>query len=213
MRFVYSRYKQRLRRQDLVARMIFHEARTGTIAAWTHATPKQIRVIARDMQEMPDGVHLVRHRGKSPHDSSYFFRSTQITSHAAMLGYQLEHTGALRKQDTSIPVETLRCLTRGELVCEAFEAYLAAVTSPLIAFEHATLLLTHLACTRELALINCSGCGEAWILDRLGRPETLCVHCRNPASMLARRIANGADLRGYRHGVHPIQLNLFDSGM
>ena len=212
MRLLENRFEREMRRAHLVARMLFHEARTGTIAAWTGASHEQVRKIARSTRETPSGRAQVRHRGQSPKQLAYFFRSALIGSHAAVLGFLFEHTGALPHEERAVPEKIFRCVSRAEQLCEAFDAYRAMLGEPVIPFEYAVLLLTSLAFTRELSLDTCENCGGLWILDRLGRPKTRCAHCRASASKLEPRASNSATLRNRLLALHPVQLNLFDNG-
>ena len=136
MRFPENRFEREMRRAHLVARMLFHEARTGTIAAWTGASHEQVRKIARSTRETPSGRAQVRHRGQSPKQLAYFFRSALIGSHAAVLGFLFEHTGALPHEDRAAPEKLFRCVSRAEQLCEAFDAYRAMIGEPVTLFAY-----------------------------------------------------------------------------
>jgi len=158
-----NRFTRELRRHRLAARMLYHEARTNTISTWTAITPDQVRRVAQATRDNDTRSSPIRHRGQSPRQTQFFFRSTRVASQAAILGALFEHTGALSPQPTSIPSRMFPSLRRGEQLCEAFEAYLSLVMHPVISFEHAVLLLTSIACSKILALTTCDDCGALWL--------------------------------------------------
>src|SRR5690348_4145971 len=109
-----NRFTRELRRHRLVARMLYHEARTNTISTWTAITPDQVRRLAQAAREKDSRAGPIRHRGQSPRQTHFFFRSTRVASQAAILGALFEHTGALPSQPTGVPSRTFPSVRRGE---------------------------------------------------------------------------------------------------
>jgi hypothetical protein len=72
--------------------------------------------------------------------------------------------GVLPQAGTQFNQRALANLTRGELLCQAFEVYQQLMRSHAISFEHAVFLVTALARGDELALSNCGGCGAVIVL-------------------------------------------------
>jgi hypothetical protein len=68
-------------------------------------------------------------------------------------------------------------VTRGELLCQAFEVYRQLMPSAGISFEHAVFLVTALVRGNELTLSNCGGCGALIVLDRAAVDAPSCLHC------------------------------------
>ncbi len=83
--------------------------------------------------------------------------------------------GVLPQAGSQINQKGLANLTRGELLCQAFEVYQRLPPSHGISFEHAVFLVTALARGDELAVSNCGGCGAVIVLDRAacGAPSGL----------------------------------------
>lgn len=215
-RFPDNRFTRELRRHRLAARMLYHEARTNTISAWTAITPDQVRRLAQAARGDDSRSAPIRHRGQSPRQTHFFFRSTRVASQAAILGALFEHTGALPPQPTSIPSRTFPSVRRGEQMCEAFEAYLSLVTHPVISFEHAMLLLTSIACSKILALTTCEDCGALWVWDRysdpksFGVPQSFCTYCRPAAFPVETANTHKRTIQTHHLSGYPVQLQLFD---
>jgi len=211
-----NRFTRELRRNRLAARMLYHEARTNTISAWTGITPDQVRRLAQTARGHDPRSSPVRHRGQSPRQTQFFFRSTRVASQAAVLGALFEHTGALPPQPMTVVARTFPSVRRGEQMCEAFEAYLSLVMRPVISFEHAMLLLTSIACSRILALTTCDDCGALWVCDRFadplsfGVPQSFCTYCRPSAFPVETANTHKRTIQTHHLTGLPIQLQLFD---
>ena len=148
---------------------------SSTIRTWTGLSDDRIRKLYRSY--MSDAQrHLPRHRGKSPHQIAYFTRSLRLQLETALLASTLSLLGVIC---TSGPVTaaSLPGLTRGELLCQAFEAFRLMLPSAQISFEHAVFLTTALALGEQLRLANCADCGALMVTERLRLRATHCHHC------------------------------------
>jgi hypothetical protein len=85
--------------------------------------------------------------------------------------------GVLPQVGMQVNQKALANLTRGELLCQAFEVYQQLMPSRGISFEHAVFLVTALARGDELALSNCGGCGALIVSDRITFGTPSCLHC------------------------------------
>src|SRR6185312_15514158 len=83
LRISEDRYFRDLRPILLAARMLKLEARTRTICTWTGMSRDRIRKLAGS--SLPFDRPRVRHRGRSPRQTAYFFRSPRIYAHANVL--------------------------------------------------------------------------------------------------------------------------------
>ena len=174
-----------LRQQALATRMLHHEARTSTIAAWTGLGADRIRGLAARLSPEQRARALHRVRGHAPTQFHSFLRPHARHREAAALAALLQEVGALgpdleRPASAFAPFESLE---RGEKLCQAYERYRGADTQGAIPFDYAVLLLTTLAHTRELALALCANCREPWLLDVYGAPDQHCPRC-SPRSQL-----------------------------
>jgi hypothetical protein len=68
-------------------------------------------------------------------------------------------------------------LSRGELLCQAFEVYRDLVAHPHISFEHLVFLVSALAQGEELTLANCEECGALTVGERISFKARRCRHC------------------------------------
>jgi len=177
MRVIDDRYTRDRERFDLAWRLIHHEARTLTIRAWTGLSDDRIRKLYRSYVAA-HGPRCVRHRGKSPRQIAFFFRTPNHQFHAAQLSSFYLLYGLLA--GTFIGIEShyrVGSLESGALLCEAYEAYLQLHAPAQISFEHAWFLLLALARGEELALARCEFCGGVLIRDLLARRRPPCANC------------------------------------
>jgi hypothetical protein len=75
MRVSDDRYTRDRERLDLALRLIRHEARTFTIRQWTGLSDDRIRKLYRSYVLESDSSTVMRHRGKSPRQTAFFFRN------------------------------------------------------------------------------------------------------------------------------------------
>ncbi|MFT3906498.1 MAG: FlhC family transcriptional regulator [Steroidobacteraceae bacterium] len=177
MRICDDRYSRDRSRYDLALRFIENEARTRTIRVWTGLSDDRIRKLYRSYMNSGGRSRPVRHRGKSPQQTGYFTRSARVRCEASLLASLCSILGALPTAPLSDARRQLPGVGRGGLLCHAFEIYRQQSTAPQISFEHAVLLVTQLACSEELVLRNCAGCGAQVICDRYALRPPHCHHC------------------------------------
>jgi len=196
MRISDDRYSRERARMELALRFLAHEARTQTIRAWTGLSDDRIRKLYRCYMSQAQR-HLPRHRGKSPHQIAYFTRSLRLQEETALLASVLSLLGVLPAA-TSGAVSaaasgaalasaagagsaSLPGVTRGVLLCQAFEAFRLLLPSAQISFEHAVFLAVALARGDQLRLGDCSDCGSLMVTERFPLRTSRCTHCTAPA--------------------------------
>jgi hypothetical protein len=177
MRISDDRYSRDRQRFDIALRFIRHEARTHTIRTWTGLSDDRIRKLYRSYLHAPHGGSLTRHRGKSPQRIRFFMRTCRARQEAALLASLCRLLGAMPDAQAPELARVLPSLGRGELLCQAYEAYRGLVPEPLISFEHAVLLLTTLVRGDELTLGACPDCGAALLVDRWTLRAPRCALC------------------------------------
>src|SRR5579864_1078570 len=140
MRISDDRYSRERARMELALRFLRHEARTHTIRTWTGLSDDRIRKLYRSYMSHARR-HLPRHRGKSPHQVTYFTRSARLQQESAVLASVLALLGvvptaapAARPGATPAGTTSLPGLGRGELLCQAFEAFRQFLPSAQISF-------------------------------------------------------------------------------
>jgi hypothetical protein len=188
MRISDDRYSRERARMELALRFLRHEARTQTIRAWTGLSDDRIRKLYRSYMSHARR-YLPRHRGKSPHQVAYFTRSLRLQQESAVLASVLSLLGvvpaasapvASSERSAAGTAETaaaLPGLSRGELLCQAFEAFRLLLPSAQISFEHAVFLATALARGDQLRLSGCSDCGSLMVTERFPLRTARCHHC------------------------------------
>jgi hypothetical protein len=207
MRISEDRYFRDLRPLFLADRMLKLEARTRTICIWTGLTRDRIRKLAGSTLPPNSREARVRHRGRSPRQTGYFFRSPRTQTHASVIACYFELVGLL--PEDIISARAFPSVPRGELLCVAYESYHVSYTDILIDFERAILLATALAQRDEVDLARCADCGGLLLIDRLAKgaeAPQLCEACRFPASNvdLSRYLNQGGIIS------EPTQMQLFD---
>jgi hypothetical protein len=194
MRISEDRYSRERARMELALRFLRHEARTQTIRAWTGLSDDRIRKLYRSYMSQAQR-QLPRHRGKSPHQIAYFSRSLRLQEETALLASVLSLLGVvpaatlaggtapagLPGADTAALGGWHPGITRGELLCQAFEAFRLLLPSAHISFEHAVFLATALARGDQLRLGDCSDCGSLMVTERLLLRGARCAHCAGAA--------------------------------
>jgi hypothetical protein len=174
MRISDDRYSRERARMELALRFLWHEARTQTIRAWTGLSDDRIRKLYRSYMSQARR-HLPRHRGKSPHQIAFFTRSLRLQEETAVLASVLSLLGVVPATELG----ALPGVTRGELMCQAFEAFQMLVPTTRISFEHMIFLVGALSRGEELRLAGCRGCGALLVVERIGLREVLCGSCRS----------------------------------
>lgn len=174
MRVTDDRYCRDRLRFDLALRLIGHEARTHTIRAWTGLTEDRVRKLYRTYVAEHPGEQVTRRRGKSPQRCSYFLRSPRVQQEAAVLAGLYCMVGIVTRERLDPRVLSV---AQGELLCIAYETYLALVAEPRISFEHAAFLVIALARGDELALRHCNECGALTLADCYTLRAAACTVC------------------------------------
>jgi hypothetical protein len=182
MRISDSRYTRDRFRLDLALRFMRHEARTHTIRKWTGLTDDRIRKLYRAyLTEAPGPIS--RHRGKSPGQACFFIRTPRVQQESAVLASLFCLLGVMPDHIVVDAEHPVPGVTRGEKLCQAFEAYLMLVPSSQISFEHAVLLINELARGVELKLGYCMSCGGLVVVDSLALRDIRCGRCVEPSQL------------------------------
>ncbi|MEP6547241.1 MAG: hypothetical protein ABJD53_07220 [Gammaproteobacteria bacterium] len=183
MRVSDDRYTRDRQRLDLALRLIRHEARTFTIRQWTGLSDDRIRKLYRSYVMNHDARLVLRHRGKSPRQAGYFFRSPELNFQSAQLASLYVMYGLLIAADVELePHYRIGSLESGTLLCRAYEAYLELHAPASISFEHAWFLLLALTRRDEVGISRCDMCGGVRLRDLLSRRKLACSTCGSAVS-------------------------------
>ncbi len=178
MRVSDDRYTRDRQRLDLALRLIQHEARTFTIRQWTGLSDDRIRKLYRSYVMHHEARGVLRHRGKSPRQAAFFFRSPELNFQAAQLASLFVMYGLVGGTHRKLePCYRVGSLESGTLLCRAFEAYRELHEPAVISFEHAWFLLLALARSDEVGLAACAQCGAVQLCDLLAQHRLVCGHC------------------------------------
>jgi hypothetical protein len=192
MRISDDRYSHERARLELALRFLRFEARTQTIRAWTGLSDDRIRKLYRSYLGHARR-QLPRHRGKSPRQIAYFTRSLRLQEETTLLASVLSLFGVMptpvlgsagQPWPTQVPTQAESALpgvTRGELLCQAFEAFRFLVPGAQISFEHAVFLLATLARGDQLRLAACGDCGSVMVSERFRLRTQRCPYCAGGA--------------------------------
>jgi len=185
MRVSDDRYTRDRQRLDLALRLIRHEARTFTIRQWTGLSDDRIRKLYRSYVLHDGALGVLRHRGKSPRQAAFFFRSPELRFHAANLASLFVLYGLLRATEQGVESSyRVGSLESGALLCGGYEAYRELHTPAAISFEHAWFFLLALGRRDEIALRRCAECGGVRLHDLLAKRASGCLTCP-PGSVLS----------------------------
>jgi len=179
MRISDDRYQRERWALELALRFLRHEARTQTIRAWTGLSDDRIRKLYRSYMSHARR-YLPRHRGKSPHQIAYFTRSLRMQEETAVLASVLSLLGVVPASAGAATPVAVPGLGRGELLCQAFEAYRLLLPAAQISFEHAVFLTTVLTRGDQLRLGGCSDCGGLLVTERFPLRDRRCHQCASP---------------------------------
>jgi hypothetical protein len=182
MRISDHRYSRDQLRLDLARRFIRHAARTQTIRAWTGLSDDRIRKLYRTYAN-EFGIAVSRPRGKSPQQPALFTRSPRLKEESSLLASVCSLLGALPRAGAPVSAQALASLSRGELLCQAFEVYHDLVTDPRISFENLVFLVRALAEGDELVLVGCEDCGALTVVDRITFKAHRCPYCTSRAAV------------------------------
>jgi Flagellar transcriptional activator (FlhC) len=178
MRVSDDRYTRDRQRLDLALRLIRHEARTFTIRQWTGLSDDRIRKLYRSYVLDHGERQVFRHRGKSPRQAAFFFRSAELNFQAAQLASLFVMYGLVYGTNSGLEARfRLGSLESGALLCQAFEAYLELHAPASISFEHAWFLLLALSRHDEVSISRCAVCGGMRLRDLLAKRRLICGTC------------------------------------
>ena len=178
MRVSDDRYTRDRQKFDLAVRLIRHEARTFTIRQWTGLSDDRIRKLYRSYVMSGEAQSVTRHRGRSPRQAAFFFRTPEMNFHAAQLASLFLMYGLVGRGERGLePRYRLGSLDSGALLCRAYEAYREMHKPASISFEHAWFLLLALARRDEVGLARCMNCGALRVRDLLARRKLTCGNC------------------------------------
>jgi hypothetical protein len=178
MRVSDDRYTRDREKFDLALRLIRHEARTFTIRQWTGLSDDRIRKLYRSYVMSDAARSVLRHRGKSPRQAAFFFRSPELNFQAAQLASLFVLYGLVAGTQGGVePCYRVGSLDSGALLCRAYEAYVELHIPASISFEHAWFLLLALARRDEVGIERCSRCGGVRVRDLLAKHKLSCGNC------------------------------------
>lgn len=178
MRVSDDRYTRDRQRLDVALRLIRHEARTFTIRQWTGLSDDRIRKLYRSYVLDHGDRRVCRHRGKSPRQAAFFFRSIELNFQAAQLASLFVMYGLVCGSNSGLePRFRVGSLESGALLCQAYEAYLELHAPASISFEHAWFLLQALARHDEVGISRCGTCGGMRLRDLLAKRRLACGTC------------------------------------
>jgi Flagellar transcriptional activator (FlhC) len=185
MRVSDDRYTRDRQRLDLALRLIRHEARTFTIRQWTGLSDDRVRKLYRSYVLDHGERSVSRHRGKSPRQAAFFFRSAELNFQAAQLASLFVMYDLVRGTGSGLePRFRVGSLESGAVLCQAYEAYLELHVPAVISFEHAWFLLMALSRQDEVGVSRCSVCGGMRLRDLLAKRRLLCGTCGPGAEAL-----------------------------
>ena len=175
MRIVEDRYEGELQNFHLALRLVLREARTRTIRLYTGLTDHRIR---RLWQRYCGGSRgLARHRGKSPHQASYFVRSVRVREEASVLAAAYCAYGLTREEQAPGQPDAVPTVVMGMLLTDIFDYYSAVARKPAVSFEHAVFLSQCLREGNELAVRRCAKCHGHMVVERFPVRDRWCDHC------------------------------------
>jgi hypothetical protein len=176
MRSTDARYRRDRLRQQVAVHFLMLEARTHTIQAWTGLSADSIRRLYKVYVTHKDGF-VPRHRGKSPQQAGYFWSSIRMEHETTWLASLLALLGVISPGAQESNSSAFRALTRGRLLCKAFDTYRALVPSAQISFEHTIFLAIALDRGDRVRLAICADCGTLIVRDSFLLRHKRCHYC------------------------------------
>lgn len=182
MRASEARYHRDRLRIRVALRFLKLRARTNTIIEWTGLTEDRIRNMYRTYLQGDGPGPKWRPRGKSPRRVSYFWQDARVQQEANWIASLFALLGVIPLGKTGERRNALPNLTRGTLMCKAFDMYRTLIPSPSIPFEYAVFLANTLTAGDKLKVGACAECGGLVILDPTLNHSRRCHHCSMPRS-------------------------------
>jgi len=182
MRASEDRYHRDRLRMRVALRFLKLRARTNTIIAWTGLSEDRIRKMYRTYLKDDGPNPKWRPRGKSPRRVSYFWQNARVQQEANWIASLFALLGVIPLGQTSERRYVLPNLTRGTLMCKAFDMYRKLIPSAAIPFEYAVFLVNTLTVGEQLKVGACTECGCLVILDPTLTHSKCCHYCSMPRS-------------------------------
>jgi len=209
VRIADARYSLDMRRYQLAWRLIQHGARTRTVQRWTCLSMYRVRTLYETYAAGAGSRSPLR--GVAPHQVSYFWRSAQLRSEAAVLAGFLSAFEVLPVAPGREAPGSLESVARGERLCRAYEEFKACWPEATSTLEHAILLAVELVRGVEIGLARCVDCDVLVVVDRLAVAPPRCAFClheRHAGRAYAARAASSAD-EGVAEAQKAVQGRLF----
>src|SRR5262245_47778455 len=127
MRISDARFGRDLRRYQLAHQMIRYGVRNAVIQMWTGLSAHRIRKFQLAYRGQDDRTELVRHGGTPPTNLALFMQSVRLRREAAIFGGVCQALELLPNVPVPNAAHDFPSLPRGELVCEAYEAFRSLV--------------------------------------------------------------------------------------
>ncbi|GMU68373.1 MAG: hypothetical protein AMXMBFR37_07060 [Steroidobacteraceae bacterium] len=165
--------------RQLARQLLAHEVRTGLIHLLTGLSEWAIRGLYREQggQSTGEGEGPARHRGKTPSQITFLWRS-ESTREAAVLFVCVWEREAERLKLEAVQsglAERLR-ITQG--FCDAFALFEQFWPEAPLTMEQAYTLIRALKERRGARVDPCGSCGGLWLVDALALPGAHCSHCK-----------------------------------
>ncbi len=174
-----ARYDRDLRRYHLAWRLIQGGARTRKVQRWSGLSVYRVKTLFEGYVSASESRSP--QRGVAPHQVSFFWRSAQLRSEAAVLAGFLEVYEVLPEARGAGVAATLESVTRGERLCRAYEEFKACWPAAQSTIEHAMLLLQELVRGVEIGLTVCPECDSLVVRDLLSITPPRCSFCQYEA--------------------------------
>lgn len=177
MRISEDRYHRDRMRIRVALRFLKLHARSSTICAWTGLSQNRIRLLYKSYLADDGPNARPRPRGLSPRRVSYFWQNAKVQQETTWIASLFALLGVIPLDTRGERRYPLPNLTRGTLMCKAFDMYRRLIPGAGISFEHAVFLANTLASGKKLKLGACVGCGSLVIIDIAVPYSKRCHHC------------------------------------
>jgi hypothetical protein len=120
---------------------------------------------------------VIRPRGRSPYQLSFFWRTATLTYQAAALAGILQMMDVIPSNPEHKAPPFLHSLQAGEDVCTAYELFHAYIPTSEISIEHTFLLASALARGDEVRISHCTACDGLILVDSFEPLRQICAFC------------------------------------
>ena len=131
--------------------------------------------------------------GPSPRRLVPMFRTAARRSEASALAILCGVFGVLPTERGDKAARRLPSLQRGEVLCAAFEAYLALVPAATITLDQALLLLTSIVRWDDIEIEHCAICDGVILAHRWRRDRMVCGACSDSSMAVPTTLSDAAD--------------------